>query len=84
MKERLAALGFEPVGNTPEECAAQFRTEIAKWAKVIRDGGHQGGVTPEPMLGVRRRQLISNENISEASRMRHREFIETGLRPEPK
>jgi tripartite-type tricarboxylate transporter receptor subunit TctC len=39
MKERLGALGFEPVGNTPEECAAQFRTEIAKWAKVIRQAG---------------------------------------------
>jgi tripartite-type tricarboxylate transporter receptor subunit TctC len=39
MREKLAALGFEPVGNTPEECAAQFRTEIAKWAKVIRAAG---------------------------------------------
>jgi len=39
MKERLATLGFEPVGNTPEECAAQFKTEIAKWEKVIRQAG---------------------------------------------
>jgi tripartite-type tricarboxylate transporter receptor subunit TctC len=39
MKERMATLGFEPVGNTPEECAAQFRTETAKWAKVIREAG---------------------------------------------
>jgi tripartite-type tricarboxylate transporter receptor subunit TctC len=39
MKERLATLGFERVGNTPEECAAQFRTEIAKWARVIRAAG---------------------------------------------
>jgi tripartite-type tricarboxylate transporter receptor subunit TctC len=36
VKERLAALGFEPLVNTPEECAAQFRTELAKWSKVIR------------------------------------------------
>jgi tripartite-type tricarboxylate transporter receptor subunit TctC len=36
VKERLAALGFEPLANTPEECAAQFRTELAKWSKVIR------------------------------------------------
>jgi tripartite-type tricarboxylate transporter receptor subunit TctC len=36
MRERLVTLGFEPVGNTPEECAAQFRTELAKWAKIIR------------------------------------------------
>jgi len=39
VKERLAALGFEPVGNTPEECAAQFRAELAKWSKVIRTAG---------------------------------------------
>jgi tripartite-type tricarboxylate transporter receptor subunit TctC len=39
MKVRLATLGFEPVGNTPDECAAQFRTEIAKWTKVIRQAG---------------------------------------------
>ena len=39
MKERLAALGFEPVGNTAEECAAQFRAELAKWSKVIRTAG---------------------------------------------
>jgi tripartite-type tricarboxylate transporter receptor subunit TctC len=44
MKERWATLGLEPVGNTPDECAAQFRTELAKWAKVIREAGHQGAV----------------------------------------
>ena len=35
--ERFAVLGLEPVTNTPEEFAAQIRTEIAKWGKVIRD-----------------------------------------------
>jgi tripartite-type tricarboxylate transporter receptor subunit TctC len=39
MKERLAALGYEPVASTPEECAAQFRVEIAKWGKVIGEAG---------------------------------------------
>jgi tripartite-type tricarboxylate transporter receptor subunit TctC len=39
MKERMATLGFEPVGSTPEECAAQFRTEGAKWGKIIREAG---------------------------------------------
>jgi tripartite-type tricarboxylate transporter receptor subunit TctC len=39
MKERLATLGYEPVGSTPEECAAQFRTEISKWGKVIGEAG---------------------------------------------
>jgi len=33
MKERMTSLGFEPVASTPEECAAQFRTESAKWGR---------------------------------------------------
>jgi tripartite-type tricarboxylate transporter receptor subunit TctC len=37
VKQRLAALGFEPVANTPEEFAAYIRSEGDKWAKVIRD-----------------------------------------------
>src|SRR6516162_3153634 len=39
MKERLATLGYEPVASTPEDCAARFRTEIAKWGKVIGEAG---------------------------------------------
>src|SRR5262249_2098088 len=39
MKERLTALGYEPVASTPEEAAAQFRAEIAKWGKVIGEAG---------------------------------------------
>jgi tripartite-type tricarboxylate transporter receptor subunit TctC len=38
-KEKLAALGFEPVGTTPEECATLFRAELEKWGKVIRAAG---------------------------------------------
>ena len=37
VKERLAALGFESVGNTPAEFAAQIRAELVKWAKVVRE-----------------------------------------------
>jgi len=36
MKERLAALGLEPVGNSPEEFTAQMKIEMEKWAKVIQ------------------------------------------------
>jgi tripartite-type tricarboxylate transporter receptor subunit TctC len=36
MKERLATLGFEPVGSTPEEFAKQIKFEIETWGKVIR------------------------------------------------
>ena len=39
VKERLTALGMEPVGSTPEECSALIRTEIERWAKVIREAG---------------------------------------------
>jgi len=39
MKEQLTALGFQPVGISPDEFAAQIRTDIAKRAKLIRDAG---------------------------------------------
>ena len=39
MRERLAALGYEPVASTPEECAARFRVETAKWGRVIGEAG---------------------------------------------
>jgi len=35
--EKLDALGFEPVGNTPDEFAAQIKRELPKWAKLVRD-----------------------------------------------
>lgn len=35
--ERLAAMGNEPVGSTPEEFDKLIREEIPKWAKVIRE-----------------------------------------------
>jgi tripartite-type tricarboxylate transporter receptor subunit TctC len=35
--EKLNALGFEPVGNTPDEFAAQIKRELPKWAKLVRD-----------------------------------------------
>jgi tripartite-type tricarboxylate transporter receptor subunit TctC len=34
---RLAALGYQPVGNTPEEFAAKLRADDATWSKVVRD-----------------------------------------------
>jgi tripartite-type tricarboxylate transporter receptor subunit TctC len=36
VKERMAALGLEPIADTPEEFAVWIRTELAKWAKVIQ------------------------------------------------
>jgi tripartite-type tricarboxylate transporter receptor subunit TctC len=37
VRERLAALGFKPVANTPDEFAARIKSEIEKWGKVVRD-----------------------------------------------
>jgi tripartite-type tricarboxylate transporter receptor subunit TctC len=39
VKERVTTLGFEPVGSTPEELAAQLKADAVKWGKVIRDAG---------------------------------------------
>jgi tripartite-type tricarboxylate transporter receptor subunit TctC len=36
VRERLSALGFEPIASTPKEFADRIRWEIDKWAKVIR------------------------------------------------
>jgi len=37
MRERLAGLGLDPVGNTPDEFAAFQKTEIAMWAKLVKE-----------------------------------------------
>jgi tripartite-type tricarboxylate transporter receptor subunit TctC len=39
MRERLALLGAEPIGNKPEEFAAFIKTEIPKYAKVVKASG---------------------------------------------
>ena len=39
VKERLATLGAEGVGNTPEEFRAFVKAEIAKWARVVKEAG---------------------------------------------
>ena len=36
VREKLAAQGAEPVGNTPEQLAAQIRTESARYADVVK------------------------------------------------
>jgi tripartite-type tricarboxylate transporter receptor subunit TctC len=39
VRERFAALGIEPVGNTPGEFAAQIRVDLARWKDVVERGG---------------------------------------------
>ena len=42
MKERIAAMGADPVGNTPGQFAAFLKMEMAKWAKLVRTAGIRG------------------------------------------
>jgi tripartite-type tricarboxylate transporter receptor subunit TctC len=39
MKDKLNAIGTDPVTSTPEEFAAYLRQETAKWANVVRKAG---------------------------------------------
>ena len=39
MRERLASQGAEPVGDTPEQFAAYIKSEIARWAVVVKASG---------------------------------------------
>jgi len=37
VRDKIAGLGAEPVGNTPAEFAAMQRTESARWKKLARE-----------------------------------------------
>ena len=37
VQEKLGAVGFQPVVNTPDEFAARIKLELAKWEKVVHD-----------------------------------------------
>jgi len=39
VRERLAGDGVVPVGNTPEEFSAHIKSEIARWAPVVKASG---------------------------------------------
>jgi tripartite-type tricarboxylate transporter receptor subunit TctC len=39
VKQKLATVGAEPVGSTPEQCAQVIRNELAKWTKLIKETG---------------------------------------------
>jgi tripartite-type tricarboxylate transporter receptor subunit TctC len=39
LRERLAAVGIDTVGSSPEEFGAFIRQEIATWAKVVKNSG---------------------------------------------
>jgi tripartite-type tricarboxylate transporter receptor subunit TctC len=37
MQNLLLSLGTEPIGNSPEEFAAQIKNDMIKWGKVVRE-----------------------------------------------
>jgi tripartite-type tricarboxylate transporter receptor subunit TctC len=39
VRERLAAIGMEPAGGTPEQLGAEIRTEVARWGPVLKRAG---------------------------------------------
>lgn len=39
LAERMATLGLEPVGSTPEEYDQLIRTEIEKWTRIVKTAG---------------------------------------------
>ncbi len=43
VKAKLAAMAYVPIGSSPQDCAAFFKSELAKWGKVIE----QAGLKPE-------------------------------------
>jgi tripartite-type tricarboxylate transporter receptor subunit TctC len=36
IKQKISALGIDPLGNTPEEFGVFMKAETAKWARVIK------------------------------------------------
>ena len=39
VREKLAALGAELAGNSPEEFAVMVKAEVVKWAEVVKKSG---------------------------------------------
>jgi tripartite-type tricarboxylate transporter receptor subunit TctC len=39
VKQRLSKMGYDPVGDTSDQCAKFIASEATRWAKVIRDAG---------------------------------------------
>ena len=39
MKDRLVVLGAEIVASTPQDFGAFLKSDLAKWAKLVREAG---------------------------------------------
>ncbi|MCE2999567.1 MAG: Bug family tripartite tricarboxylate transporter substrate binding protein [Betaproteobacteria bacterium] len=42
VRDKLVAMGSDPVGSTPEQFAAYVRSEVARWGQVIRENNIRG------------------------------------------
>jgi tripartite-type tricarboxylate transporter receptor subunit TctC len=38
-KDRLAAMDMQPETSTPQELAGYLKSDLAKWAKVVKESG---------------------------------------------
>jgi len=41
--QEFRRLGYEPIGDTPEQCAARIKSDIVRWTKIM----HEAGVQPQ-------------------------------------
>ena len=48
VKAKLAAMAYVPIGNSPQQCEAFFKAEMAKWWQGHQGRGTQGGVNIIP------------------------------------
>ena len=39
MQERMAAQGADIIASTPQQFASYIKSDLAKWAKVVKDSG---------------------------------------------
>jgi len=46
VRAKLADLGFEIIGNSPDEFAAVIKSETPKWAKLIKESGIKPDLAP--------------------------------------
>jgi tripartite-type tricarboxylate transporter receptor subunit TctC len=44
VKAKLAALGLDPVGDTPQAFAALIKSESSKWTDIV----HKAHIQPQP------------------------------------
>jgi len=41
LSAQFRQLGYEPIGDTPEQASARIKSDVALWTKIIRDAGIQ-------------------------------------------